>query len=431
MDRERLPMNNGVKKQNILDKIGIPSGLIWGYIGVIIFMIGDGLEQGWISPYVIEQGLSIQGSSLLLSVYGIAAAIAAWLSGVFVQVMGPKKTMLLGFLMFLIGSIAFISLGVIPFNFPVMLVTYVIRGFGYPLFAYGFLVWVSYIAPQHKLAAAVGWFYFVLSLGMNVIGPFYSGYTIPLIGHINTLWTSLIFVTVGGALALVVNREKFDITKINSGNNKEELLKGITIMYKNPKVSLGAIVKVINSVSVVGFPVFLPTYLTKYGFSTSEWLKLYGFLFTVAIIFNLIFGVLGDKIGWRKTIAWFGGVGSAISTLIVYYTPQIFGHNYMMMLIAVSICGVTLAGFVPLSALVPSLAPKDKGAAMSVLNLGSGLTTFVAPALVGILIGSIGATGIVWVFVILYILSAIMTKFLTLPDEKRENNTENPSVANL
>ena len=36
-----------------------------------------------------------------------------------------------------------------------------------------------------------------------------------------------------------------------------------------------------------------------------------------------------------------------------------------------------LAGYVPLSALVPSLVEKDKGAAVSVLNLGAGLATFI------------------------------------------------------
>ncbi|MFJ7978037.1 MFS transporter [Peribacillus sp. NPDC096379] len=424
-------MNSVAGKQNILDKIGIPSNLVWGYIGIIIFMIGEGLEQGWISPYMMERGLSIESASLMLSVFGIAAAIASWLSGVFVQTLGPKKTMLMGFGMFVIGSIIFISLGIIPLNYPVMLIAYAIRGFGYPLFAFGFLTWISYRAPQAKMAAAIGWFYFVFSLGMSVIGPFYSGMMIPKIGEIHLLWTSMIFVTIGGILALVVNRDKFDLTQISSGNKKEEVLKGITIMYTNPKVALGGVVKVINGIGIGGFVIFLPTYLAEYGFSTSEWLKLYGSLFTVAIICNLVFGTLSDKIGWRTTISWFGGVGSALAVLAIYYTPQLFGHNYFMMLLAMAFSGATLAGYVPLSALVPSLAPRDKGAAMSVLNLGSGLSHFVAPALVGIFIGSIGVGGIMWIFVILYLAGAVMTKFLTLPNEKKGSKEENREVVNL
>ena len=43
-----------------------------------------------------------------------------------------------------------------------------------------------------------------------------------------------------------------------------------------------------------------------------------------------------------------------------------------------------LAGYVPLSALVPSLVDKDKGAAVSVLNLGAGLAAFVGPLIVAL-----------------------------------------------
>ncbi|MBK5482514.1 MFS transporter [Peribacillus sp. TH16] len=426
-------MNHVAGKQNIIDKIGMPSNLFWGYIGIIIFMIGDGLEQGWISPYMIERGLSIESASLMFSVYGIGTAISAWLSGVFVQILGPKRTMMIGFCMFAIGSILFICLGVIPFSYPLMLTFYLIRGFGYPLFSFGFLVWITYRTPQAKLAAAVGWFWFVFSLGMSVIGPFYSSLALPKIGHINTLWTSLIFVTIGAILALVVNRDTFDIKRVSSGNTKAEFLKGITIMYKNPKVTLGGIVKAINGLTLVGFAVFLPTYLQKYGFSTSEWLKLYGSLFIVAIIFNLIIGTLGDKIGWRTTIAWIGGVGSAVATLAVYYTPQLFGHNYFMMLLAMSLCGATVAGYVPLTALVTSLDTQDKGAAMSVLNLGGGLGGFIAPTIVGIFIGPLGVGGVMWIFAILFLASAVMTKFLTLPDEKKESKEEeeNHKAVNL
>lgn len=44
-------MNTVHAKGNVLNKIGIPSHMVWGYIGVVIFMVGDGLEQGWLSPF--------------------------------------------------------------------------------------------------------------------------------------------------------------------------------------------------------------------------------------------------------------------------------------------------------------------------------------------------------------------------------------------
>lgn len=65
---------------SLVNRIGLSSKLLLGYAGVLIFMMGEGLEQGWLSPYLISKGLTVQESALLFSVYGFSAAIAAWLS---------------------------------------------------------------------------------------------------------------------------------------------------------------------------------------------------------------------------------------------------------------------------------------------------------------------------------------------------------------
>jgi polyol permease family len=412
-------MNSLTGRQTFLGKIGIPSNLTWGYIGVLIFMIGDGLEHGWLSPYLIEQGMSMQQSAFLFTVYGIALTISSWFSGVFVQTWGPRKAMTVGLTAFVLGTIGFVGWG-IPYNeYAVMLPTYALRGLGYPLFAYSFLVWVTYRSPQQKLGTAVGWFWFMFTAGLNVSGAYYSSYIIPKIGEINTLWSALIFVLIGGLCAIVINKDKFDGQGSGQGKAKsKDLLKGITIMFERPKVALGGIVRAINTTASFGFVIFMPTYMAGYGFTISEWLQIYGTLFFVNIIFNLIFGLVGDKLGWRNTVMWFGGVLCGISILAMYYTPQIVGHNYWVMTVVASLFGAGLAGYVPLSALLPSLAPNNKGAAMSVLNLGAGLSAFLGPAIVGVFIGTVGTGGVMWIFAILYFISAFITKFLTLPQSK-------------
>jgi polyol permease family len=407
-------INMLTRKSTGLDKIGIPSHLLWGYIGIIAFMIGDGLEQGWLSPYLVKQGLTLQQTGLLFTVYGITVSVSSWFSGMFVQMWGPKKAMTFGLGAFIVGSIGFIGLGISTMNYTVILLCYALRGFGYPLFAYSFLVWVSYRTPQQMLSKAVGWFWFVFQLGLSVIGSFYSSYMVPKIGAIPTLWSALIFVIIGGVFSIVINKDKFEVQKV--GDNKtKELLKGITIAIENPKIGIGGIVKVINSASQFGFVVFLPTYMTKFHFTMSEWLQIWGTLYFVNMAFNIIFGIVGDKLGWVKTIAWFGGVGTGIVSLAFYYVPQLVGHNYWVMMAVACCYGVTLAGYVPLTALVPSLTYENKGAAMSVLNLGSGLAAFVGPLIVTAFIGLLGVEGVVWIFAGLYFLGAFLTKFLTLP----------------
>src|SRR5690625_7590258 len=96
---------------SLLDRIGIPSTLGWGYLGVLIFMMGDGLELGWLSDYLVGHGLSVQQSAALYTVYGITIAISSWFSGVLSEGLGIRRTMLLGLIFYLAGTIGFVEIG--------------------------------------------------------------------------------------------------------------------------------------------------------------------------------------------------------------------------------------------------------------------------------------------------------------------------------
>jgi len=407
-------MNPFEGKKTLIDRLGLPRGLGWGYLGVLIFMMGDGVEQGWLSPYLIhDRALTIEQSATLFSVYGLTVAISSFLSGILAEGLGVRKAMWTGFLLFVAGTFGFVGLGLKDLDFNVMLLTYAIRGFGYPLFAYTFLVWITYRTPQNKLGTAVGWFWFVFTGGLNVFGAYYSSWAIGQLGHINTLWTSIFWVALGAVFALLVNRDR--IAKTGQSGKLRELADSIRIAVNEPKVFLGGIVRTINTTAQFAFPVFMPIYFEKYGFTTADWLKIWGTIFTANIIFNLIFGFVGDRLGWRRTISLFGGVGCGLTTLLFYYSPQLFDGNFFMVLLSGVLWGALLAGYVPLSALVPSLVSKGKGAAMAFLNLGAGLSVFAGPLIVRLFIGPAGNAGVIWILAILYFISAVLTRFITLP----------------
>lgn len=406
--------------ENTLEnRLGLPSNLKWGYLGVLIFMMGDGVEQGWLSPYLIEHGMSMGQSATLFTVYGITIAISSWFSGVLAESYGPRRGMAMGLVLYIMGTIGFIGIGMAKLDYNAMLLFYAVRGFGYPLFAYSFMVWITYRVPQNKLGTAVGWFWFVFTGGLNVLGAYYSSWALERFGYEDTLWSSIIWVLVGAFFALVLNRDKFE-RKGTKESKLQELANGLTIVKKEPKVLIGGIVRVINTTAQFAFPVFLPIYMAEHGFDTKEWLQIWGTIFTANIIFNLIFGFVGDRVGWQNTIMWFGGVGCAMTTVLFYYSPVLFGASYWAVMMAGVAWGALLAGYVPLSALVPSLVKEDKGAAMAILNLGAGLPVFIGPAIVGILIGPIGSEGVVWVLAGLYLLSAILTRFISIDGLHRE-----------
>jgi len=406
-------------QSSLLARAGMPPQLGWGYLGVLIFMMGDGVEQGWLSPYLIERGMSIQQSATLFTAYGVTIALSSWFSGVLAEGFGPRRTMASGILLYIVGTVGFVGYGMPELNFPVMLMTYAIRGFGYPLFAYSFLVWITYTSEKGKLGAAVGWFWFVFTGGLNVLGAYYSSWAIVNLGYLETLWSSIFWVALGGLCAIVLARAPSVLGSGMTANSRtRELIKGLTIVREEPKVLLGGIVRIINTTAQFAFPVFLPLYMAEHGFATTEWLKIWGTIFTSNIVFNLVFGFVGDRVGWRNTVMWFGGVGCAVSTLLLYYVPPMAPGNFWVVLIPGVLWGALLAGYVPLSALVPSLVKRDKGAAMAILNLGAGLPVFVGPALVGLFIGLVGNEGLIWILAGLYLISAVLTKFITLPAEE-------------
>lgn len=409
---------------SVFERLGVYPPLVWGYVGLLLFMIGDGVEWGFLSPFLIHNiGIAKADVAWVFTVYGATVSVSAWLSGALSDLWGPRRVMMLGLAIWSVCEVAFLLAGVRTGNYPLILVTYALRGFGFPLFAFGFLVWITAVTPRPRLGTAVGWFWFAFTGGLPTLGSQVADALIPHIGHYQTLWISLGLVVLGGLIALLGVREPTGRRRLAppGENPLATLVASVSIAWREPKTAIGCIVRVINTAPQAGFAVFLPVYFQEQvGLSESQWLQLLSAMFLSNILWNLLFGVIGDRLGWRRTVALCGGLGSAVTTLLLYFTPQAFGANYPLCVLAAVAYGATLAGYVPLSALMPSLAPAHKGAAMSLLNLGAGTSAWVGPAIAGLFLPRIGVGGVMGIYAALYLLSAAMTAALTLPgDEAR------------
>ncbi|MER6378851.1 MFS transporter [Streptomyces sp. NPDC001250] len=408
------------------DRTGIPKALSWGFLGVLIFMIGDGVESGFLSPYLLHEGISRERVALLFTVYGVTASISAWCSGALSDLWGPRRVMMLGFGIWAALQVVFLGLAVPTHHYWLLVISYGLRGFGYPLFAYGFLVWVTAVTPRHRLGSAVGWFWFAFTGGLPTLGSLVASFTVPWLGTYRTLWFALVLVVAGGLIALLLVREPTGRNRLAPSGERPvaTLLGSLSIVWRNPRIGVGAVVRTINTAAQFGFLVFLPVFFTDtLGFSLTEWLRLLAAMFATNIFFNLLFGLVGDRLGWQRTVTWFGGVGCAVTTLLLYYGTVAAGDNFALAMVLVSLFGATLAGYVPLSALMPSLAPEHKGQAMSALNLGAGASTFVGPAVVALFLGPLGVQGVMWIFAGLYLVSAGLTRCLTLPAQSSASGT--------
>lgn len=103
-------------------------------------MTGDGFELTFLSKYVVDQGFSSSQASLLFTMYGLVAALAGWSSGVLAELFGAKRIMLIGAGSWIVLHLVFIGVALPSHSYPLMLASYMLRGMGYPLFIYSFVV---------------------------------------------------------------------------------------------------------------------------------------------------------------------------------------------------------------------------------------------------------------------------------------------------
>lgn len=398
--------------EGYLRKIGIKPELTLGYVGVLIFMIGDAVELGYLAPYLVDQGLTQSQSGLVFASYGAVVAVGAWLTGPLSQRYGPRKIMMVGALVWLVPMIGFLTYALPTENFLIILFSYSIRGFGYPFFAYGFLIWVAAAVPDETLGRGMGWFWFCFALGLPTLGSVIANISIPILGEYYTFWAELVIVSVGAIIGIVGNRDPVGRGPLSKETSvKQELYNGVSILWRDTRVFAGGIVRIINTAPQFGFFVILPTFFVQtVGITQSQWLFLLTVLSSANVICNLGFGYVGDWFGWRRTITLFGGVGCALTTLGLYYGALAVSQSYLLLLVLGALYGVTLAAYLPISAIMPAMVgDKDTGSSMAILNFSAGLSSSVGPAIVGIMLVPFGPEGVMIVFAGLYVLSAIIS----------------------
>lgn len=137
---------------------GLVRKLLPGFLAVAVFMTGDGFELTFLSKYVVDQGFSSSQASLMFTMYGLVAALAGWSSGVLSELFGPKRMMLIGAASWIILHLVFVGIALPSHIFWLMLVSYMLRGMGYPLFIYSFVVLLVQTVDPAKLSSALGWF---------------------------------------------------------------------------------------------------------------------------------------------------------------------------------------------------------------------------------------------------------------------------------
>ncbi|HEV2324434.1 MAG TPA: MFS transporter [Terracidiphilus sp.] len=406
--------------------LGMPLALLGGYIAIVFYMTGDGIEQAFLSKYLVNLGFGASRAALVFTVYGATAALSSWLSGVLADVFSPRRIMLVGVAWWLVFHVLFLLFGLGHANLALTLLFYGIRGFAYPLFFYGFFVWVVEKSRPHELAAAIGWTWAMFTIGYGIVGSYLPSFTIVWIGYMGTLWMSMLWVFAGGVLITLFTRTDPQLRQQKDehlgprSSKMAEISKCVTLIFRNRNIALALVTRIICNLSLFGFPVIMPLFYTSHriGFSVPQWARIWGTFFLVQPVTNVVWGLIGDRIGWMRQMRWFGFVGCGTASLLFYWLPLHFPHNMLAATVAALLFAFTVTSFVPMGAIFPMMEPDHKGAAVSVQNLGGGLANFGGPMLAALILPVGGIAGVVVAYGVLYYLAAILTLFIHVDQPK-------------
>lgn len=402
---------------------GIPNGFAWGYAGLLLFMIGDGVETSFLSRLFFDLGFSQSQVGAAFTIYGVTAAIGAYLAGALSDLLGPRKVMAIGAAIWLLLHLMLLVVALPSRNFGLLVGAYGLRGFGYPLFAYGFMIWLIAGSAKERLNTALGWFWCCFTAGYPVIGSLLAASFLPTLHPIGLLWLSWLLVASGAAVALFLLRDptgRLPLRTAGGGSLKDILLGGIIIMGTVPAIGRGTIARVINTASQFGLWVFFPIFFTqKLGFTIGQWATLLSIMMGANMAAVIAVGVISDRWSWRKSTALFGGVFCAAACLILYYAPVLSPANYPVAVIAVAIYGIALAGYVALPPMMTAQAPDRQGQAMSAYTLGAGASAAIGPLIGTMFIGPLGIEGVVWIYAALHLASAFLCLSIKSPGDGR------------
>ncbi|TCP57123.1 MFS transporter [Tamaricihabitans halophyticus] len=419
-----------------LERIGIPRPLVWGFVGVFIFMIGDGVEITYLSDFLQQPdggGLpGSQASFATVTLYGVAVMIGSWFSGTLSSIWGPRRVMWLGAAWWVVFELLFLFIAIPSQNATLIIATYGIRGCAYPLFAFAFLVWAQIASPVRMRGSVAGWFWFAFTGGLPTLGAAVAAVAIGVFNAspYSTLVLSLVLVVIGGVIGCFCVRERHGDLPIadetvQNPRSPKRLLEGVDILWRDKRTIAGGLTRIVNTSPQYGFFAMFPFTFGPSaddgGFlSAAEVASLATVAYAANILANLMFGVVGDYFGWRRTVTWFGAVGCAIATPLWYFTSM-SAQSFGVAATLGAVYGILLAGFVPLSALMPSMVPaKDKGAALAVLNFGAGTAAFLGPLMVTLLYPLFGGGGVAISFSVLYLLVALLSTRIKDPSDPAE-----------
>src|SRR5699024_5366758 len=246
----------GGAQETFLDRLGFPHVLRWGFRGVLVFMTGNGVESNFVTPHIADAfgggDDMINLAATIISMYSLAVLVGSYLAGALSDLWGPRRVMALGFAVWVVFEIAFLLALETDSAFLVG-AAYFFRGFGFPLFAFAFLVWINAVVDKRRNGAAVGWFYVMFTGGLPTLGSLVAVFMIPSFGggFSGQKWTmiaSTVIVAIGFCIAWFGVKERLGSIRLapKARSAGAVISSGRRLSFTNRRIAMGFLPRLIT-----------------------------------------------------------------------------------------------------------------------------------------------------------------------------------------
>ena len=268
------------------------------------------------------------------------------------------------------------------------------------MFAHAFLVWITAVTPERYMGTAVR----MVLVGPNrwtaQLGSALASYSVPWLAHTRRSASLSPWRRRAGSINLLGVREKHGMVPLSTtGHNPVRLLlSSVSVVWRRPRWASAALLPP-SPPHRSSDSWFLSIFFTRVvGFTLQQWLQ-----------------VPEHHVRYQCCRQPHLGLGRRSHRLApnhhVHRRVRMRRHDAGLVLRAGRIrrklcaCGYRRHGlwhgpgrFCSIGAIMATLAPESRGAAMSIMNLGSGISTFIGSAVAGVFLPILGVSGVIWIF---------------------------------
>ncbi|MDH7508681.1 MAG: MFS transporter [Methanomassiliicoccales archaeon] len=369
------------------------------YLGSFIGPVSGNAVLALVPTLKSELNASAPSVLLSISFFMIPFALFTLFSGTISDVYDRKKTVLIGFSFYAIGSM----MCALSPNLPVFLLSRTVQGFGYGFVNPVLVAILGDIVPYEERGKAMGYLGAATTAGI-ALGPFIAGFIVLISWRAVFIFIAILVMFV----AIFFDRQFRDVLFVKGSQTPREILRNLKRAIGEKSVLVLSITGFLTFLGYISTISFMSDHLSlpPLGLSESEIGTVMATTGIAGILAAPIGGRLTDKIG-RFATPTIGYVLIVVSMIMLSYAQSV----YLIIASLVVLGAGTAIVWAPLLTLSVEIRPGQRGTTSSLFN-GARFFGYSLAPLVAAPIYVVSGIEAIYIFTIALAVSAILAIWL-------------------